>query len=394
MRKPVTVLVIVLVLAALSGGGVYLVKARRAPAPGAATATPVEVVRGDVESVVTAQGTLEPKNYVDVGAQVSGLIEKMHVDIGDTVQQGDLIAEIDPEVYESQVRGDEARLKTLTAQKNQQEALVKQAELKNTRNQNLLKDKAISREAADDTQTALAVAEAQRASLEAQIEEAQSTLEGDKANLGYTKIYAPMPGVVVSQSVKEGQTINANQTAPVIVQVADLDTMTVRAKVAEADVMKITPGMAVYFTTLGSGARRWNATVRQVEPSPEIVNDVVLYNVLADVDNADGRLMSGMTTQMFFVVGRAQDAPTVPAAALNRRAPDFDTDAGQAYIVKKIVNGQPQDTTVIVGVADRSRAAVVSGLAPGDRILLPAAVPAAAGGGNSSRGGMRMMGRL
>ncbi|HBG32027.1 MAG TPA: efflux RND transporter periplasmic adaptor subunit, partial [Gammaproteobacteria bacterium] len=131
----------------------------------------------------------------------------------------------------------------------------------------------------------LRVAEARAASLKAQIEEARSTLAGDEANLGYTKIYAPMDGTVASQTAREGQTLNANQTAPVILQIADLGTMTVRAQVAEADVPRVQPGMDVSFTTLGSLNRRWQAVVRQILPTPEVINDVVLYNVLADVDN-------------------------------------------------------------------------------------------------------------
>lgn len=394
MRKKLILFLAILAIFISAAAGYFIYQGHQTKTEAAANFLTIEVTKGDVEALVTAQGTLEPKDYVDVGAQVSGLIKTLHVDIGDTVKQGDLIAEIDPEVYESQVRGDEARLKTLQAQKAQQKALVKQAQLKNERNQNLVKNKAISREAADDSQTALDVALANQQSIEAQIEEAQSTLEGDRANLGYTKIYAPMDGVVVSQSVKEGQTINANQTATVIVQVADLDRMTVRAQVAEADIMKIRTDMAVYFTTLGSGKRRWNATVRQIEPSPEIVNDVVLYNVLADVDNKDRSLMSGMTTQMFFVVASAKDVAVIPASALTKRLPASDTDNGQAWqVTRQAGRNKTEQVTVIVSVSDRTQAAVTSGLSVGDKIVIPAN---AGSTGNNSRNMPRrpMMGRL
>src|SRR5690606_5486139 len=112
----------------------------------------------------------------------------------------------------------------------------------------------------------------------------------NKANLNYTSIYAPMSGTVVRQDAREGQTVNANQQAPIILQIANLETMTVRAQVAEADVTRLAAGMDVYFTTLGAQGRRWYGTVRQVLPAPEIVNEVVLYNVLVDVDNSDGFL--------------------------------------------------------------------------------------------------------
>jgi macrolide-specific efflux system membrane fusion protein len=337
-----------------------------------------EVRKGDIEITVTAQGKLEPKDYVDVGAQVSGQIKKLHVDIGSIVKKGDLIAEIDPKVYQSQVEGDEARIKTLQAQIIEQKAEIKQAEQKLSRNQTLIRTQAISQEALEDTQTALDIARAQLLSLDAQLEEAQSTLTGNKASLGYTKIYAPMDGTVVDQQTKEGQTINASQTAPVIVQVANLDVMTVRAQVAEADVGKLTPDMPVYFTTLGAQGRRWQGVIRQILPTPETVNDVVLYNVLVDVDNKDRQLMTGMTTQIFFVQGSVQGVPLLPVAALGKRAPEADDGQNKGYVVHVLDGKTPREKTIAVGLMDRTQAQVVSGLAPGDRVLLPSAQPVAA----------------
>lgn len=169
-----------------------------------------EVKTGSIQSIVTAQGTLEPKDYVDVGAQVSGEIVKLHAEIGDTVKAGDLIAEIDPDVYEAKVKSSEAQLKMLAAQKAQQEALIKQAQWKFERNEKLYKDKAVSKETLEDAEIGLDVAKANLLSLEAQIEQAGSSLDEDKTNLNYTKIYAPMDGTVVDQAVEEGETINAN----------------------------------------------------------------------------------------------------------------------------------------------------------------------------------------
>jgi len=329
-----------------------------------------EVTLGDIESVVTAQGTLEPKNYVDVGAQVSGRVEKLHVEIGDTVKQGDLIAEIDPDVYESKVLVDEARLKNLQAQKVEQSSLIKQANQKYVRNKNLYRDKAVSKEVLQDAETALEVAKAKLLALDAQIEETQSTLEGDRANLNYTKIYAPIGGTVVDQSVQEGQTINANQTAPVIVQIANLDVMTVRAQVAEADIMKLEPGMKMYFTTLESGNRRWEGEIRQILPKPETINDVVLFNVLIDVDNKDHKLMTGMTTQMFFVLAKAKNVPLIPLVALGKRVPESDTEAGEAYQVRVLTGDRYETRTVIISISNRSQAAVANGLKVGDRVLI------------------------
>jgi len=330
-----------------------------------------EVVVGDIEEVVTAQGTLEPKEYVDVGAQVSGLIKKMYFEIGDAVKVGDLIADIDPDIYQSSVREDEARLKTLMAQKLEQEANLKQAKQKYAREKFLLASKATSKEIFEEAENAFKVAEAQLLSIKAQIEEKQSALERDKTNLSYTKIYSPMTGTIVVQAVNEGQTINANQTAPVIVQVAQLDVMTVKAQVAEADIMRIKLGADMYFTTLGSDERRWYGKVRQILPSPENQNNVVLYNVLVDVDNKDNQLMVGMTTQMFFVLNTVKQVPIIPKNALVKRLQSKDTAKGQAYTVKVV---QPdnviEEREVVVGGADRINTSVLSGLTAGERVLI------------------------
>jgi macrolide-specific efflux system membrane fusion protein len=299
-----------------------------------------------------------------------------------------LLAEIDPEIYESRVKADEARLKTLAAQMAEQTAQLSSAKLKLERNQKLIKSKAISQDVFEDAETTFKIAEAQIQSLQAQIEEAQSTLEGDKANLGYTTIYAPMAGTVVLQSSQEGQTLNASQSAPILVQLANLDTMTVRAQVAEADVMSLKAGLPVYFTTLGDQDRKWNGTVRQILPSPETVNDVVLYNVLVDVDNTDRRLMTGMSTQMFFVLGKAQDALLIPVAALGKRVPDQDNEKGKAYMVRVMRGKSMQDSIVHIGLMDRVQAELVSGLALGDKVALPSASAASAAGGAAGRSRM------
>lgn len=365
MRKKA---IIFLILAAIAGAGLWL--ARDTIAPPKAAQTTIEITRGSIESVVTAQGKLEAKDYVDVGAQVSGLVVNLAVEVGDTVKEGDLIAEIDPDVYEAQVKGEEARLRTLQAQRDEQQALMVQAEQKLARNQKLMKTKAISIEVLEDAQTNFDVASAKLKSLDAQIEEAQSSLDGSRTNLSYTKIYSPMTGTVVSQSVKQGQTINANQTAPVIVQVAKLDVMTAKAQVAEADVPKLSVGMPVYFTTLGAGERKWEGSVRQILPTPETINDVVLYNVLVDVANTDGQLMTGMTAQIFFIAARAHDVPLVPVSALTKRKPDADTADGKAYDVTVSKAKGTETRTVLVGVSDRTQAAVISGLNAGDRIVV------------------------
>jgi len=175
----------------------------------------------------------------------------------------------------------------------------------------------------------------------------------------------------VQRTARLGQTLNANQTTPMILQLAKLDAMTVRAQVAEADITRIKLNMPVYFLTLGSGDRRWQATVRQILPSPETINNVVLYNVLVDVDNHDRQLMTGMSTQMFFLLGRAEKVPVIPVSALGRRRADLDDERGLAYEIHKQVDATSQPGIVHVGLQNRRFAEVRSGADVGDAIVLP-----------------------
>jgi macrolide-specific efflux system membrane fusion protein len=179
-----------------------------------------------------------------------------------------------------------------------------------------------------------------------------------------------MAGTVTTLPTKEGQTLNANQTAPTVMQVANLDVMTVRAQVAEADVNRLRENMPGYFTTLGDSERRWQGKVRQIQPSPQIVNDVVLYDVLIDVKNEGRRLMTGMTTQVFFILGKAENAVIAPAEVLTRRSPKDDNEKGKAYRVS-VANPSGREQRVIhVGLQTRTQAEVTAGLNEGERIFV------------------------
>lgn len=354
------------------------------------TGAPAKVVvgRGNIEEMVTAQGKLEPKEYVNVGAQVSGILEKLNVEIGSDVKAGDLIAQIDAKVYRSQVEGDEAQLKTLQASRQEQLAQVELNKLIMERNKKLIAVNAVSQQTFEEAQTALKISQAKLLSIDAQLQQAASELEKNKANLEYTTIYAPITGTVVSQTVQEGETLNANQTTPTIVQVANLDLMTVRAQVAEADISRLKEGMEVYFTTLGSNNRRWTGTVRQILPTPETVNDVVLFNVLMDVENKDRALMTSMSTQMFFVLGRAENAVVIPASALVKRAADKDAE-GQAYEVLVAKGGDPEPRFVQIGLVDRNNAQVLNGIEEGETLVLPSSVVKPDAAKAAPRGGAR-----
>ena len=316
------------------------------------------VQKGDLEDTVSATGTLQPRDYVDVGTQVSGQLRTLHVQIGDRVEKGQLLAEIDPTVHRSRVEATEAQLKNQQAQLAEREANLRLAEQKAQRQANMMREQATTAEAVQVAQAELAAAKAQINSLKAQIQQTQSTLRVDRANLEYTKIHAPMAGTVVTQTAKQGQTLNANQSAPIVLRIADLSIMTVQAQVSEADISRLRVGMAVYFTTLGDQRKRWYAELRQINPTPEIVNNVVLYNALFDVPNADGALMTQMTAQVFFVVAQAKDALLVPLSAI-----------GGGSTVRVIhENGEVEQRKVVIGTRNRVMAQVVSGLQPGERV--------------------------
>src|ERR1044071_2272255 len=365
-RKKVIALVAIVML--IAGGWYWYSSAAQAPKQN--VTVPITVSRGNVEVLVTAQGKLEPKQYVDVGTQVSGQLKKIHVDIGDAVQKGQLLAEIDPRVYQAQVEAGEAKLNSLRAQLVQQKAEAVLADQNLQRNQNLIAVNAVSKQALQETESQAAVEKSQVDSIAAQMQETESNLKASRTNLGFTKIYAPISGTVTTLPTKEGQTLNANQTAPTIMQVANLDMMTVRAQVAEADVSSVKENMPAYFTTLGNSDHRWTGKVRQIQPSPEIVNDVVLYDVLIDVKNEGRQLMTGMTTQVFFIFGKADNAVVVPAEALTRRAAKEDNDKGKAYRVT-VTKGDSREQRIIhVGLQTRTQAEVTDGLQAGEQILV------------------------
>lgn len=274
------------------------------------------VTRGDIETTVTAVGSVQPKNYVDVGAQVSGQIKTLKVDVGDKVKKGDLLAEVDAQVQAAKVEADKDNLTSLNAQLVDQQAQLVLKKAQYDRQVALDKENATSK---DNLQSAKAAYDSQIASidaLKAQIKQSQSSLQADQVTLSYATIVAPMDGTVVSLSARLGQTLISIQQAPTILRIADLSVMQIQTQVSEADVAKLKVGMPAYFTTLGNPDRRYNSKIEAIWPTPETVNNVILYDVLSDVDNSDGSLMTQMTAQGFFITASAKNVLLVPAAAV------------------------------------------------------------------------------
>ena len=347
------------------------------------TLSTVTVTRGNIENSVTALGTLQPRRYVDVGAQASGQIQKIHVEAGDRVKEGQLLVEIDPSTQKAKLDASRYAIENLKAQLQEQKAQHQLARQKYQRQQRLAAGNATREEDVQTAKAELSATQARVDMFQAQILQAQASLRSDEAELGYTRIYAPMSGTVVAVDARVGQTLNAQQQTPLILRIAKLSPMTVWAEVSEADIGHVKPGMTAYFTTLSGGNRRWTSTVRQILPippkplietqgsgSPNSSNKsgsgrVVLYTVLLDVDNSDNALMAEMTTQVFFVAGAAKDVLTVPVAALQGVS---GSDRQIARVVA--ANGSIEAREVRLGLSDRLRVEVLDGLHEGDHLLI------------------------
>jgi len=344
----------------------------------------VPVARGTIESSVSALGVLQPRHYVDVGAQVSGQILRLHVQPGDVVKRGQLLVEIDPSVQRATVDAGRASLAGLRAQRDDQQAQHVLAQQQHARQRQMAADGATRDEDVQAAQAALASVGARVRQLEAQIAQTQATLKADEARLGYTSIYAPMAGTVVSVEAREGQTLNATYQTPNVLRIADLSSMTVWSEVSEADVRRIKTGMPVYFTTLGESQRRWQGHVRQLLPAPPVpesktgsdssakpsaaASKVVVYTALFDVDNADGELMPQMTAKVAFVEYAEKDALSVPLAALVPVA--GSSDRFTARVLRP--DGKVEVRQLRVGVRNRLAAQVLEGAQAGDRIVIAA----------------------
>ncbi|WP_138472016.1 efflux RND transporter periplasmic adaptor subunit [Poseidonocella sp. HB161398] len=373
--------------AALAGAAAWQF---RAEGPAEAPPQLARVARGTVSQTVLASGMLEASQLVSVGARVSGQVETLAVALGDTVEEGALIARIDSQDQENEVLQAEASLANIAAQIASTRASLDRAEESLARLEKLRATDYATDEDIESATADVRVYEAELDALEAQKSSAEVTVSTARVALERTRITSPIAGTVVAVVVKQGQTVNAAQSAPTIVKIADLSTMVVKAEVSEADVMKVGPGQAARFTTLGAPEAPFEATVQEIEPAPEEIADsdtidsdsAIYYNALLAVDNADGRLRIGMTAEVSIVLGSAEDVLTVPAAALSE-GPD-----GQMVQVFDPAAGRARPRRVTVGLDDKVTAEIRDGLEEGEMVVTGSqlAAPAAA---SQSGGRMR-----
>jgi macrolide-specific efflux system membrane fusion protein len=322
------------------------------------------VTRGDVENTVLAAGIVQPIRYVDVGAQTSGKLKSLKVKRGDKVESGQLLAEIDPVLAETALKSAHATLENMTSQRSLKEAQLALTKLQADRNDLLFSHKVISANERDITRAAYKSAYADSAALAAQMKQANASVNTASANLGYTKITAPMAGEIVSINMLEGQTLNANQSAPVILRIAKLDTVTIWSQVSEADIDRVKLGQKVYFTVLGQ-SQRWNGNVRQLLPTPELINNVVFYDVLFDIANPKRELYIQMTAQVFVVLSQAKSVLLIPTAVIGNAPEESEISV---EVLKE--DGSLETRAIKIGIRGEISTEVKEGLKENELVVL------------------------
>jgi macrolide-specific efflux system membrane fusion protein len=379
-KKKRRYLTIAAALLAIAAAGGWLVRDWLLPAQKPVYVT-VPAHKRDIQETVSSTGVVDAFKQVDVGAQVSGQLESLKVSLGDTVKKGQLLAVIDPSVKQNDLKDAEAELKNIEAQKRSKQALLRQYELEYKRQQAMNQSDASAKA---DLESALANLDATRAdidALNAQIIQAKISVDTARTNLAYTQILAPMDGVVVAVETEQGQTLVSTQTAPTILILANLDTMTVKTLISEADVIRVKPGAPVYFSVLGDPDTRYHSTLRSVDPAPETITDedtsaktisssATYYNGKFDVPNPDHKLRIFMTAQVSIVLGEVKQALSIPLSVLG-------ADRGNdRYEVRVLKDGQAETRIIETGLKDNIYVQVLNGLQQGEQVVVGDSVSA------------------
>ncbi|SCY25174.1 efflux RND transporter periplasmic adaptor subunit [Nitrosospira sp. Nsp13] len=323
------------------------------------------VDRGDIVQNISANGTLNPVVLVNVGTQVSGTVYKLYADFNDTVEEGQILVELDPSLFQAQLRQSEANvINARTA--------LKLANNKMTRNRALVEQGFISPDALDAVEQILEGARAQLAVSEAQ-------LARDRTNLNYSVIRSPISGVVIARNVDIGQTVAASFQTPVLFQIAkDLRQMQIDTSVAEADIGQLHLGQVVNFTVDAFQEREFTGTVKQVRLNPTIQQNVVSYNVVVAVENDEGVLLPGMTANVRFTVNQKKDVLRIPNAALRYKPAENDSDAVTPaarqpgrQMVYRLEEGKAVPVSIKTGIADNSFTEILGdAIKPGDKLII------------------------
>ena len=338
--------------------------------------------KGSFSKKVDATGEIFATELIDVGAQVSGQIKKLYVKLGDQVKKGDMIASIDSSTQQNSIDNKEAQLAIYKAQLESAKVALNIAKTQFDRENALFAKNATSKQEFESAKNTFSANSAKIKELEAQIKQTNIELSTAKINLGYTKITAPRDGTVVSVQVEEGQTVNANQTTPTIVNIADLSHVKMKMQIAEGDITKIKVGTPVEYSILSEPTKKFQTTVSSIDPGLTTLSDgsygssssskssyssssssssAVYYYAQSIVDNKDGILRIGMTTQNELLIANVEDAIIVPSIGIKK-----DENGTFVYVLK---DGKPVKTAVKIGIKDNLDTQIISGINEGDEII-------------------------
>lgn len=330
------------------------------------------VKRASIDKTVLATGSVRAFQRVEVGAQVSGKIEKIHVKLGQQVKQGELLAEIDASNLKNSLSSAQAELTAYQLQLKAKEVALTVAESAYQRLSKLYKQKSSSLDDVETAQNNLALAKANLEEIKSQIKIAEIAVSDAQTNLGYARITSPINGVVVSLPLSEGQTVNANQSSPTIVQVADLSKMLIKLEIAEGDISQIKVGQAVSFTTLADPNQTYSGQIGTIDPALTTLTDAsyteesgnssaVYYYANVVVDNSHQQLRIGMTTQGRVTIAQRDNVLVVPTSALKIR--------GKKATINVLENNQSVEKSIEVGLADGINTEVTAGLTEGEKVI-------------------------
>lgn len=338
--------------------------------------------KGSFSKKVDATGEIFATELIDVGAQVSGQIKKLYVKLGDQVKKGDMIASIDSSTQQNSIDNKEAQLAIYKAQLESAKVALNIAKTQFDRENALFSKNATSKQEFESAKNTYSANSAKIKELEAQIKQTNIELSTAKINLGYTKITAPRDGTVVSVQVEEGQTVNANQTTPTIVNIADLSHVKMKMQIAEGDITKIKVGTPVEYSILSEPTKKFQTTVSSIDPGLTTLSDgsygssssskssyssssssssAVYYYAQSIVDNKDGILRIGMTTQNELLIANVKDAIIVPSIGIKK-----DENGTFVYVLK---DGKPVKAAVKTGIKDNLDTQIISGVNEGDEII-------------------------
>ena len=376
MKKKVLVALLAL---ALAGGGYYYWNSQKSAGEKIHYLTET-VKRGNIRKTVNATGEVDAVQLVTVGAQASGKIIELHAVIGQQVKKGDLIAQIDPVTQQNDLDIARARLSTYQAQLESRKVALKIAQTKYDREKKLKKTDATSRAALEDAENALAAARASLKEMESQVLQQQIQVDTAETNLGYTKIVAPLDGTIVSVPVKEGQTVNANQTTPTIAQIADLTDMEIKIEVSEGDIPFIKEGMRMRYTLLSDPDTTYKAKISSIDPGDTVLSNAtgnsvssasssassasaVYYYAKARVPNPDGILRLAMTTQNVIEIDFAKDVLLLPSLVIQ-------SDGRGGHTVNVLTaDNKVEKRKVETGINNNVMTEIRSGLKEGEKVV-------------------------